>query len=43
MKDTTRRNLLKVGAAGISGMAALSGRAAAQETDMTGISPGTIS
>lgn len=42
MKDTTRRNLLKVGAAGISGMAALSGRAAAQESDMSTISPGTV-
>ncbi len=36
MKDTTRRNLLKVGAAGIAGLAATS-RAAAQEADMAGI------
>ncbi|WP_018148939.1 amidase [Henriciella marina] len=42
MKETTRRNLLKVGAAGISGMAALSGRANAQESEITGLSPSTI-
>lgn len=42
MKETTRRNLLMVGAAGISGMAALSGRANAQETGIAGVSPGTI-
>lgn len=33
MKSTTRRNLLKSGAAGIGGLAALSGRATAQEAD----------
>ena len=42
MKETTRRNLLRSGAAGITGLAALAGRAGAQEKTMDGVSPATI-
>ncbi len=42
MKETTRRNLLRNGAAGITGLAALAGRASAHEKAMDGVSRGTI-
>lgn len=42
MKVTTRRNLLKAGAAGLGGLAALSGRSAAQEGEEAAMTPDTL-
>lgn len=42
MKETTRRNLLRAGAVGVTGLAALAGRAAAQEETTDGLTRSAI-